>query len=440
MNKTIWRIIFCVNWVIILGFWWANSGNLIFGGLQGAMISLGRLAGLGAVYLILLQFFYMGRTPYLERVFGLDKLSIIHHRSGRWGFLILILHPIFLSFGYGGFSLSVFLSQISKFINNFEGVSVAAFALILFFVVIVSSIYIVRRKARYEYWYFIHLIVYLAIFMSLGHQFEIGSDLLASRIFYLYWIFLYIFVFANHVLFRFVRPIFNFYRHRFSVSRVVQENHNTTSIYIGGKDLDKFKIRAGQFIILRFLAKNFWYQAHPFSLSIMPEGGELRVTIKDVGDFTSQVQGVKVGTKVLVDGPYGVFINTPAISEKVLMIAGGIGITPIRSLAEEFLKDDKDVVILYSIRTEKDIVFKEELEKITSNCGGRIIFIVTNQDNFRGEKGKLDLNKIKDLVPDISSREIFLCGPPSMMGAIILILKKLKISTFKLHFERFAMG
>lgn len=440
MNKTTWKIIYWVNWVIIAGFWWSNSGSFFQGDLNDILIALGRLAGLVAGYMILLQFFFMGRTPYLERVFGLDKLSQIHHSNGLRGFYFLVLHPLLLVLGYRAFKEQSIWSQVKDFFINYEYVNFAIIGFLFFVVIVASSIYISRRRLKYESWYFVHLLAYLAVFGSFWHQIKIGEDLLASQIFYWYWIGLYTFVFANHIVFRFARPVYRYFKHQFFVENVVRENYNTVSIYIGGKDLDKFNIHAGQFMIFRFLAKGYWWQAHPFSMSMMPNGKQLRVTIKNVGDFTAKIQEVKVGTKIFIDGPYGVFTDLFGVSEKVLMIAGGIGITPIRSLMERLLSKGKDVTLLYSARTEKDIVFKREIDEVANKYGGKVIYVVSDEPGFNGEKGRLDQEKIKALVPDLNMREVFLCGPPPMMDAVISSLKNLGASNLKIHFEKFSMG
>ncbi len=438
--KGIWKILFWVNWVIIFGFWWNGSGELLKAGeITGFLVAFGRLAGLVAAYMILLQFFFMGRTSYLERVFGLDKLSQVHHKNGRWGIIFLLIHPILLALGYKSFTNSDFWEQLWLMISGSDEMWLAAGGLFLFIIVVISSLIIVQKRFKYESWYFVHLVAYLAVFGSFWHQIAIGTDILASKIFYGYWIALYIFVFANHLVFRFFRPVYLYFNHRFFAERVVRENYNTVSIYIGGRNLEKFKIHSGQFMIFRFLKKGYWLQAHPFSLSMMPDGKNLRITVKNVGDFTSRIQEIAVGTKILIDGPYGVFMDLFGISNKVLFIAGGIGITPVRSLMEEMVQRGRDVVLLYSNRSEKDIVFGHEIQEVIDGRA-KVVNVISDEPEFKGERGRLDEEKIRRLTPDVAEREIYLCGPPPMMEAIIQILKSLGVPERRIHFEKFSMG
>ncbi len=439
-KKTAWHIVFWFNWLIIFYFWWQGSGDLVSAGLPSLTIAAGRLAGLSAAYMILLQFFFMGRTPWLERVFGLDVLSRLHHRNGRRGIVLLLFHPVLLILGYRSLAGVSLIEQTKTFLFGYEYVLWAAIGLGLFLIVVGTSIYIVRNRIRYESWYFVHLLAYLAVFLSFFHQINVGTDLVLSKVFYGYWLFLYAAVFTNHAIFRFARPVYNYFRHKFYVSRVVRENYNTVSVYIRGRDLDRFNIHPGQFMILRFFTQGLWWQAHPFSLSFVPNGQELRVTIKELGDFTKQVANIKSGTKLLIDGPYGVFTELFSVSPKVLLIAGGIGITPIRGLTEQMAKHRKDIILLYSNKTRQDIVFQQELDEVAKTYGVKITHILSDDPDYAGEHGYLDKEKFQRLVPDLSDREVFLCGPPPMMAALIKSLGELGIPESQVHYEKFALG
>ncbi|MDO8495129.1 MAG: ferredoxin reductase family protein [bacterium] len=438
-KKLFWQILLWANWAVILGFWWNGSGGLFNQGLPWALIALGRLAGLAAAYMILQQFFFMGRLPLLEGTFGLDKLSRIHHTNGQRGLVLLLFHPALLILGNKALSGEGFIGQFKLFLMDYEHIWLALVGLSLFVAVVAVSLSIVMNKLRYESWYFVHLLVYGAIFSSFWHQIEGGTDLLRNQIFYGYWIALYTIVFTVHLTFRFLRPLYCNFRHGFYVGRIVRENYNTVSIYIRGRQLDKFNINPGQFMILRFLDKKLWWQAHPFSLSMMPNGQELRVTVKELGDFTKQVAGLRESTKIIIDGPYGVFTELFSSSPKVLFIAGGIGITPIRSLMEQMTKHKKDVSLLYSNRTQNDIVFRKELDEVAQNYNAKVTHILSDDPQYQGERGYVDKEKIQRLVPDLASREVFLCGPPSMMDAVIKMLKELGVPPPKIHFERFSL-
>ena len=436
--KIFWKFLLWANALFILFFWYRGSGSLLGSDVSGALIALGRVTGLVAAYMILLQFVFMSRLPWLERVFGLDNLSRVHQKNGKWAFVFLVLHPLLITLGYASVGGHGFWEQVALFFTDFEHVFLAFIGLLLFVVMISTSIAIARSRLRYEAWYFVHLVAYAAVFLSFLHQREIGEDIIGNYVFYTYWSIIFAAVFVNHLVFRFGRPIWLFFRNDFRVARVVRESPTTVSLYITGRHLDNFSIRPGQFMIFRFFMKGLWWQAHPFSMSMVPNGREIRITVKELGDFTMQLKNVNQGTRVLIDGPHGIFTDLFSMSDKILLIAGGIGITPIRSLMEEMVKKGKDVVLLYGNRTEEEIVFREEIDELRRNFPTAVTHILSHASDFAGEKGIIDEEKVTRLVPDYLSREVFLCGPPPMMNGLIAVFKKLGVPRHMVHYERFA--
>ena len=246
---------------------------------------------------------------------------------------------------------------------------------------------------------------------------------------------------VNLLGYRLVRPALAFFRHRFVVTRVVSEPGDVTSVYIGGRNLERFAIEAGQFMIVRFLAKGYRWEAHPFSMSCFPDGRQLRLSIKRLGDFTRRIPELKPGTPVLIDGPHGVFTARRCAADKVLLIAGGIGITPVRSLAEELVGAGRDVVLVYGNRNGQSIVFKDELDELVARAGGRlrVHYVMSDDPGWPGEKGRIDRDRLARLVPDIAGREVYFCGPPVMRKGIRAALANLGVPARRIHDERFAL-
>lgn len=399
---------------------------------------LGRLSGLLAVFFILSQLILIGRVAWVEKIFGLDKLSRVHHYNGFLALFFLALHPIFLTIGYAGLSETSFFSQYWIFITEWEDVIGGLIGLLLFLSVVILSVALIKKRLKYEFWYFTHLFTYVAIFFAFGHQLEVGTDL-QTNLGNAYWIGLYIFALANFLIFRFGRIFYNYLKHDFYVDRIIKETDDAVSIYIKGKNFGKFKIQSGQFMIFRFLSRGYFYEAHPFSLSNCPNGKELRITVKNAGDFTAKVKNINQGTKVLIDGPNGIFTEQMLKNDKVLFIAGGVGITPIRSLAESLVKKGKDISLIYGNRTKKDIIFLNELEKLCELKHFPIFHVLSNQESWTGMKGRIDIEKVKTLAPDYKERDIYLCGPPVMMESIKKQLKADGYNLNNLHFEKFSL-
>ncbi|HPO11800.1 MAG TPA: ferredoxin reductase family protein [Candidatus Hydrogenedentes bacterium] len=413
-------------------------GGTIASDVSLQLLTAGRIAALLGAYVLLLQLLLIGRVRWIEQVFGLDRLSRAHHYNGLAVLVLLMLHPVLVTFGYSLRDDVPFFEQELDFLRNWEDVLSAAIGLSLLIIIGILSIGFIRRRFRYELWYGIHLPLYIAVALAIGHQFEVGSDLTLNNYFRFYWYFLYGFVAVNLLWYRLLRPILHALRHDFRVDRIEAEAEDVTSVYITGRNLARFRRRPGQFLIVRFLARGFWREAHPFSLSCPAEANYLRLSIKRLGDFTGKIPRLVPGTRVIIEGPNGVFTPGRCKREKVLLIAGGIGITPLRAMADELLQQDRDVTLLYGNRKQNGIVFERELAAL-SEKGLRVVHILSDEPDYPGEKGVLTQEAIARLVPDVADREVFLCGPPKMMQGILKSLHALNVPRRHVYYERFAL-
>ena len=442
MKKGIIYILFLLNLGLILFFWWQISGQLLLTnpGADMVFVVLGRIAGLLAVYLILIQFLMIGRTKWLEKIFGLDKLSRTHHWFGVAAIFLIIFHLGFLLLGYAPIYSQTLWQQFVDFNLHYENVFPATLAFFLFGFIVLGSITIARKQFKYETWYYVHLATYLAVILAFGHQLEIGGDLNGSVLFTAYWVLLYIFIFANFIIYRFLLPLYNFYKHRFYVREVKKETEDAVSIYMGGKNIEDFKYQAGQFVIVRFLTRKFFKEAHPYTISIEPGQDYIRITPKNLGDFSGEIKNIETGAKILIDGPHGVFTKKPNQGDKILFIAGGVGITPLRALSSELLKEKKDIILLYSTRDKENIILKKELEKLAQeNVANFKIYYIIKGEHFDHGFERIDEECIKCLVEDIREREAYICGPPFMMRAMKKYLINLGVNKHKIYYEKFSL-
>ena len=423
------------NLAVIFYFWWRGSHAFITGDLGKQLIAYGRISGLLLVFLVLVQLILIGRTGWVEKVFGLDKLSRLHHWIGFFLAALLVGHPLLLTLGYSQFTDSGILEQFVGF-QGWQDVLAATAAFGLFLILILASLIVLTKKMKYETWYFIHLIAYAAILLAFGHQLAVGRDL-QDKSFATYWYALYVFVLLNLLYFRFYLPLRNYLRHGFQVKKIVHETADVISVYLTAHDLPRFRFKAGQFLIVRFLAKGLWWQAHPFSLSCAPGSG-LRLTIKRSGDFTAALWGLKPGTKMLVDGPHGAFTADCAARGKFLFIAGGIGITPILSLIASLTPAGKDCALIYTSRNAAGTVLKNEVDALAANhC--RVHYIMSADAGWTGVKGFLNKEILLHLVPDLLQRDVYVCGPPPMMKKVLADLSSVGVPATRIHFEKFSL-
>jgi ferredoxin-NADP reductase len=152
------------------------------------------------------------------------------------------------------------------------------------------------------------------------------------------------------------------------------------------------------------------------------------------GDFTNRLSELKSGTKIIIDGPAGHFTRINSHHRKMLFIAGGIGITPFVSMAEEMKFGTRDAVLLYSVKTQKDLVFKQEFDHMDM----RSFIFISEGDAGEYYNGRINIDVIQNLVPDLRDRDVYICGPDLMMTSLSRELQKLGMSRDQIHFERFA--
>jgi len=426
-KKTIFVSLFILNILIILGFWYTNNHLLLSG--DSLYNALGRIFGLLGTYLFLIQILLISKIRFIENTYGHDKLTRFHHYNGIVAFALLFLHGLYLTIGYKLVANISFLSQFIKFVGGDE-IGTAVIAFVILIIVILLSITLSKIKIKYELWYLTHLFTYLVIILAFAHQIENGMDLYSNNSFLIYWYILYILIIGLLIIYRFLIPIYNYFTNKFVVSKVVKENKDITSIYISGKEINNFKFKAGQFGIFRFLNKDF-YQAHPFSFSKVYNGNEIRISIKNLGDFTNKVKEIKVGTPVFIEGPFGVFTKNKIDNRNIVLIAGGIGITPIRSIIEELSSDtSKEITVVYSVREENEIVFKNELASL--NKKNKIYYNISSKD------GHLTEDKLRNIILNTSKTDVFICGPTPMTESLIEILQKMGVPKKRIHYERFS--
>lgn len=414
------------------------------GGISGvharaeAFTSLGRITGLMGVYLALLQVLMLSRLAPLERLLGFDRLTSLHRVNGKVCVSLIVAHALLITIGYALAERISFGSELSRLLRLYPGMVAAVVGTVLMVAVVISSLVIVRRRMRYESWHVVHFLVYAGIALGYLHQIPTGNEFAAHPAQADYWISLYALTLFVLLAYRVALPVRTFFRHRLTVSRVSSPIAGVTSIEVTGRDLPRLRAAPGQFMIWRFLTRGRWWQAHPFSLSAAPDGGSLRLTVKGVGDFTKAIAGVKPGTKVAVEGPFGVLTSEAMVRDKALLIAGGIGVTPLRAIFEE-LAGRVDVVLLYRALSKREFALREELEAIAQAPGATLHLLAGDHRRREGAK-LLSAESLRSIVPDIRERDVFLCGPPAMMAEASESLAQLKVHEDQVHSERFALA
>jgi predicted ferric reductase len=428
-----------VNGAIMLWLWLRDGGITQLHSASDLWTSAGRVTGLLGAYLALLQVLLLARLPPLERQIGFDRLTVWHRRNGKLVIYLVVAHVVLITVGYaGGVHISVW-DQFSQFLSTYPGMITATIGTAMMIAIVISSIVIVRRRLPYEAWYGMHVTLYAAIFLAYLHQIPSGNEFLTSTSQSDWWIAMYVLTLALVLVYRVLRPAIGVLRHRLRVIEVRRETHDTVSILIAGRQLDRLHATAGQFMLWRFLSSKLWWQSHPFSLSAAPDGRSLRITVKAVGGFTRELAQIQPGTRVITEGPFGRFIASRSRQERVTLIAGGIGVTPLRAILEELSGPPGSISFIHRVVAEADLVFRDELKALATERGAALHHLIGDHRD-PSAAGLLSPEKLRELVPEIAASDVFLCGPPPMMKHTRASLEAAGVPRRQVHSERFALA
>ena len=415
--------------------WFIKSGH----GLNTSsdrIIAISRIAGIIATAGVLLEFLVMSRAPFIEDNFSLEEINEFHRYAGYTIFYSLIVHIVFVTVGYGAIDHFSLWKQFWSFPSQFSGLLSALVGSAALLVAAALSIKLLRKKLPYELWYFIHVIVYGSIVLTFSHQVDSGGDVSTLPWMRAYWYFLFGLLFVIVAYYRFIRHITLSLYHGFKVEKIVPEANGIYSVYISGRNIQKYNYKAGQYAHWRMLNPKLFLQNHPFSFSSVPGSDHLRFTFKTSGDFTNKLASVPVGTRLLVDGPRGSFVTEHSFDRKVLMIAGGIGVSPFIPLAKSLLEDKRDVTVLYSVVNREDVAFKEEFNQLLNTYPATFRLV----NHVASETGYITEATLLKFVAEDRDEAVYVCGPPAMTNSIIKQLKNLDFYDDQIITEQFSFA
>jgi predicted ferric reductase len=420
----------------VLWLWWRGEPGLGIDSLPGGLIVGGRITGLLGGYLLLLEVALMARLPWLERRIGSDWLARTHRWLGTYLLTMLVAHAVLLIAGLTLLDQVPFAVETGTVVLTYPDVLMATVALGLLVLLASTSARAIRRRLKYESWHFIHMYAYLAVALAFAHQLVVGTDLQdhTARV---VWTGAHVLVALCLLHFRIWRPLKLTLRHRMRVHSVVREADGIVSIYVSGRRLDLLRAEAGQFFRWRFLTRHVWVQAHPFSLSAAPTRRMLRITVKVVGDHTRALQGLRPGTRVIAEGPYGALTGVQRTRRRVLLIGGGIGITPMRALLEAMPGGPGDIAMVFRGASSEGVVFRRELEELASRRQAIVHLVLGPRVTCCSRHDALSAKRLRTLVPDVARRDVYLCGPSGLLETTREALRDAGVPRRRIHIERF---
>jgi predicted ferric reductase len=428
----------------LVTYWWiAGDGIGDLTSWANALMSLGRLAGLIASDLLLVQVLLMARIPAVERAVGQDRLAVWHRVTGFTSFTLMLAHIGLITWGYAAGEFGAVPGTFWNLTTTYPGMLLALAGTLCLVMVVVTSVRATRARLRYESWHLLHLYAYLGVGLALPHQLWTGQEFLASTAATVYWWTLWGAAAAAVLVWRIGLPLYRTLRHDLRVTSVVPESSgdgaDVVSVYLTGRALHRLPVTAGQFLNWRFLTGRGWTRAHPYSLSAAPDGRSLRITVKTLGDGGALVRSLRPGTRAIVEGPYGRLTERPRTRPRVAFIGAGVGITPLRALAEAMPYAPGDAVLLQ--RAARRPLFTREFDILARERGLHLLWLPGRRrspDSWLGEEAPADdLTLLRSWVPDIAERDVYVCGPPEWTAAVRRTLAAAGLPPAQLHVENF---
>lgn len=397
------------------------------------LYSLGRSMGVVATVFMLTQVLLAARAPFVERAMGHDRAVALHTKVGKWAIILMIGHAALIVWVSGVYDGRSVVGQGVAYFNQAWYLAAAQIGLGVFLVILATSLMIVRRAWRYEAWHAVHVSVYVAVALVVPHQFLFGSTFVSRGVAFWFWVVLYVFAFGALIAFRVVRPLALLNRHQLRVESVTRLGDGSASVVISGHHLDRLAPAPGQFFLWRFLAPGMRLQAHPFSLSRQPDASSLRITVKPSGDFSKALGDVAPGTRVLVEGPLGVFSEVTRTRPAAVLVAAGIGITPIRAMLE-VAHGPVDVIVRCSAKDQAPLL--DEVREIAAARGATLHVVAGPRG--AGWASAAQAVTLKDLVPDVADRDVYVCGPREWALAVEADALAAGCARESVHREEFA--
>ena len=398
------------------------------------MASLSRLAALAGSYFAIVGIFFVARIPVVERGVGHDRLVAWHRKLGPWSLYLILFHFLLVTISFAGQDQKPLYKELWNFLIAFPWMWWALAGFFLMMLAGVTSYKKARAKMSYETWWIIHIYTYSAIAASYMHIVHNGQMFVGHPLNRLYWTSLYLLVAAAVLIYRIGFPLVRSLRVNLVVDKVVVEGPGLISVIMKGRNLKTLAAEGGQFFSWRFLTRGHFLMSHPYSLSAAPTDKHLRITIKDLGDHSRATRHIKPGTRVFVEGPYGAFTAGRATQPHLVMVGGGVGITPIRAMMEE-LKSGVQMDVFYRVSKKEELILKDELDYLEKNSNGmtRVHYLVGSRKEF-----PMDAEFIKAYAPRAADSDFYICGPEALVETVRKAAADLGVPKNRFHDEDFA--
>ncbi len=386
---------------------------------------------------IALQFVLIARFRQVTAPYGIDIILRYHRQIAMVSVAAILLHPTILVIDYPSR-----LALLNPFGGNLASrvawISVAALLLI-----VLSSVFRERWAIRYEWWRLSHLVLGVAAIVFAQLHVSMAGVYTNTLWKQTIWIVLAVVMVGLVLYLRLLVPAWQ-RRARWRVAEVRAEAGDTQTLVLEPVGHAGMVFRPGQFVWLKISGSPFTLKEHPFSIASSAECRDrIEFGIKALGDFSAQVHAIPPGTSAYLDGPHGAFSIDRYEAAGYVFIAGGIGITPMRSFLRTLAdrRDPRPVLLFYADKTRDAMTYRDELEGLRDKLNLTIVDVLeAPPGEWDGETGFLTPEILAKHLPDEAfARRYFLCGPEPMFDAVRPALVERGVPEDRIHMERFAL-
>lgn len=236
-------------------------------------------------------------VPGTERTLGQDRLTRWHRLLAPWALVLIAAHGALITAGYSQSARTGLLHQFGVLIGSYPGILATTVAFVLLMAAGFTSARIARRRMRYETWWAVHLYTYLALALSFSHQLATGASFVGHPVARTWWTALWIITAGTVLAYRILLPGWRSLVHQLRVVAIEPVAPGVVSVLCRGRRLSRMPLSGGQFLQWRILKPGLWWQAHPYSVSAVPDPPYLRFTVKDLGDHSGSLAHLTPSTR-----------------------------------------------------------------------------------------------------------------------------------------------
>ena len=420
---------------ISIPFYFESSSILYKFGYDRQLLRSGQVVGMVAGLLMLLQIIMGARLKCLDRIFGLNNLFKFHRITGIFIACLIFIHPILVLIPEDRFTIPLQLRYWPEFVG--------LFLVLMVITAVVLSHWRSWFNLPFHRWWPIHRIAAILIIAAFWFHVLFVSSTFEQK---LPKIFAYCAIGLSALLFLWIRtrPLIN-RRKTLIVSAVEEAGEDAVRLKIVSKTKNIPAYTPGQFCFITFLSSHISKEEHPFSIASSPtKTSFLEFIVRTTGDWTRNFNNLRPGDRIFMHGPFGLFSHLRFPTRKeIIMIAGGIGITPMLSMLRHMAdhNDQRKITLIWSNKTQKHVILPREFQNLHVRLNGlRIFHVLTRDPEYTGEQGRLDEQKLKRLISDCNiSSAIFVCGPDQMMKEVRNSLLSLGFPNHMILIEQFSL-